>query len=163
MHPRGKVAASLVICVALTGACADEEESAPTDEEVVRPPMVLIWSPVPGENVRLDEAQRLPLLVVVANHLVRSADECPEDRQCGHLRVFIDDDTCNAPGLPYNSLQSALAVGGGVVPAEFSLCPPMEEPGNRIVRVGLFDDAGQPVPGFSGAPAEAQISITIGP
>jgi hypothetical protein len=149
-----------VLALPALGTGCDGDDDDEIDEDVVGAPNVLIWGPLPGASVALDEELDLPMLISYDNFTVRPPGECGGQVSCGHVRVFIDGDTCNAAGQPYNTLAGSFS-GDNIVTADFSSCPEASRLGAHLLSVGLYDDAGQPVIGDAGAPASATISVIV--
>jgi len=69
---------------------------------------------------------------------------CGESHQCGHIHMSIDPDgdSCNIPGLTYNSMNSDF--GGDLIKARFGHCP--DPLGTHVIGILLADDNHRPIP-----------------
>src|SRR5947199_8325128 len=103
-----------------------------------RPTLEIVW-PRSGSSIALGQDKEGSIGVVVrSNFRLLAAGACAEDRRCGHVHMKIDPDgdSCNAPGKPYNSMNSVF--GGDLIKATFGYCT--TSAGKHVISIFLADD-----------------------
>jgi hypothetical protein len=122
-----------------------------------RPTLEIAW-PAAGSVIELgNDPEKAIGVVVRSNFTLRSAGECGDNSQCGHVHMKIDPDadTCNIPGKPYNSMNSDF--GGELIRARFGHCP--VGVGEHAIGVLLADDHHKPIL-VDGKPVTALVTVT---
>jgi hypothetical protein len=88
------------------------------------------------------------------SYTLQAPGMCASQANCGHVYVFIDGDSCDVPGLPYNRLASA-----SPAVADLSKCGmPI---GAHTITLGLRNDDGSQVQDQFGDSVTSQIALTI--
>ena len=121
-----------------------------------QPTLEIVW-PKPGSVVELgDDLEKAIGVVVRSNFTLLPAGACGDNRQCGHVHMKIDPkgDTCNAPGKPYNSMNSEF--GGTLIKARFGHCAVAG--GNHVIGVLLADNHHRPIL-VGGKPVTATVAV----
>jgi hypothetical protein len=120
------------------------------------PTLEIVW-PKPGSVVELgDDLEKAIGVVVRSNFALLPAGACGDNRQCGHVHMKIDPkgDTCNAPGKPYNSMNSDF--GGTLIKARFGHCAVAG--GSHVIGILLADTHHRPIL-LEGKPVTATVSV----
>lgn len=132
--------------LSLTGAQAQD-----------RPTLEIVW-PYEGAVIELGADPEMAIGVVVrSNFALVPAGQCGDNAQCGHVHMKIDPagDTCNIPGLPYNSMNSDF--GGDLIKARLGHCPnPL---GTHVIGILLADQDHHPIL-VDGKPVTALVTVT---
>jgi hypothetical protein len=122
-----------------------------------RPTLAIVW-PHAGAVIELgSDPEKAIGVVVKSNFALLPAGRCGENRQCGHVHMKIDPDgnSCNIPGLTYNSMNSDF--GGGLIKARFGHCP--DPLGTHVIGILLADDHHRPIL-VDGKPVTALVTVT---
>jgi len=160
MHRFALCLAFIVILSGSTHAFAQDHAShaaagaAPADAP---PTLEIVWPPANATVPLSADAEGAIGVVVKSNFRLLPAGQCGDDPQCGHVHMKIDPDgdSCNIPGLTYNSMNSDF--GGDLIEARFGHCP--SPTGPHVIGILLADDTHQPIL-VDGQPVTALVPIT---
>jgi hypothetical protein len=91
------------------------------------PPTLEIVSPIAGSSIELGaDLEKAIGVVLKSNYALLPAGKCGTNPQCGHVHMKIDPsgETCNIPGMPYNSMNSDVAATSSKLASATVQMPP---------------------------------------
>lgn len=115
-------------------------------------PSVSISSPTNNSSVNLPLTRKVAINFNT-NYTIKAPGTCAGDDHCGHIYLLIDNSSCNAPSLAYNTLADSSPVD-----ADFSKCA--TPTGMHTVTLELRHDDGSTVLNLVSNPVTAQVTIT---
>ena len=122
-----------------------------------RPTLEIVW-PQAGAVIELGSDPEQAIGVIVkSNFELLPAGQCGDNHQCGHVHMKIDPDgdSCNAPGRPYNSMNSDF--GSDLIKARFGHCP--DASGAHVIGILLADHNHKPIL-VDGKPVTTLVTVT---
>ena len=131
--------------------------SLPAAHAEDRPTLKIVW-PHEGAVIELGgDLEKGIGVVVESNYALAPGGACGSNHSCGHVHMKIDPagDTCNIPGLPYNSMNSDF--GGDLIKARFGHCP--DALGTHVIGILLADENHEPIL-VDGKPVTALVTVT---
>ena len=155
MKPSTFLRSLLLLTSSLTCLAPAMAQTSGADQAA--PSLQILW-PAEGSTITLGaDPDRTIGMVVGSNICLKPAGQCGDDKLCGHEHLKIDPngDTCNQPGKPYNSRNSAL--GGDLIKADFGAGQAPR--GEHGIGVLLADARHQPVL-VGGKPVTALVRVT---
>lgn len=123
-----------------------------------QPMLTISWPPPEAAITVGDDQEKAVGVVVKSNFTLKPAGQCGAETNCGHIHMKIDpqDDSCNIPGKPYNSMNSD--TGGELIKAQFGYCKMVK--GKHVIGVLLADDHHRPVI-WNGKPVTALVPVVV--
>lgn len=144
----------LALGLGLLTGCEDWREPAPLPEPTAAPTLA-ITSPTDGATVTTaaDGARSVLIDFTTEGVTLEAPGTClATDSPCGHVRVTVDGDACNAAGDAFNSVAVAS-------PAQAGLARCAAATGAHTIRLALAQDDG--APWLDGGGSEIAASLTV--
>jgi hypothetical protein len=125
-------------------------------------PTVKITAPTAGSTANVTKTsteEDVSVTFTLTNFMLMAPGGCGSvSNSCGHIHVYVDDNTCTPSGSPYNNAIASGTSGNAIL----SNCPTATDPinGSHKVRLELHDDQHGAILDASGQQVQDSVQFT---